>query len=190
MNKPLTTFVLASVCLPIIGLSPLTQPQVDIVNACEYDQPEWTPSPTPETTPESSATPEPTPTATESASPTPTPPIIIYKEELHQEPPTPTQPSLCPDAVPGDVANIYVDRGIPNDGKLEVRWWEPSGASEVHIMYTDGEPGDWRYALLNTPNDGNEVIGELKNNTHYWFQILGVQGCATGRPSAPFDPIP
>ena len=128
--------------------------------------------------------PEPTP------DPEPTPTEEPKQESTTSTPSKPSAPQ-CKDWVPGGVANIYVDRGTPNDGALEVRWLsdEPIGP-EAHIRYTDGDPGDWRYALLNTPNDGVETISGLKNGQHYWFSVAQVNGCAVGTWSGAYDPLP
>lgn len=99
-------------------------------------------------------------------------------------------PGVCTDASIGTVGGIYVDRGVANDGKLEVRWWPAANADRAHIKYTDGEVGDWRYALLNTENDGVQEIGGLQNGKHYWFIVAGVSGCAVGPWSSAFDPLP
>ena len=126
--------------------------------------------------PEPEVTPTPTPTATPSATP----------EERHDNPGAP----VCGDSVPANVANIFVDSGVLNDGKLEVRWLpsEPKG-NKAHIRYSEVD-GQWRYALLNTDNDGHEEIGGLTNGTHYWFQVAQVNGCAVGNYSRSFDPLP
>jgi hypothetical protein len=110
-------------------------------------------------------------------------------EEHHDSPSSPGAPT-CGDSKPGEVANIYVDAGVANDGKLEVRWLpkEPVG-SKAHIRYSEVD-GEWRYSLLNTDNDGHEEIGELQNGTHYWFQVAQVNGCAVGDYSRSFDPTP
>ena len=102
-----------------------------------------------------------------------------------------TQAPTCSDSVPGKVANIFVATGTPNDGKLEVKWLsdEPKG-NKAHIRYTEGNGENWQHALLNTDNDGNEVIGELKNGVHYNFQVAQVNGCAVGPWSKTYDPLP
>ncbi len=104
--------------------------------------------------------------------------------------PAPRNPDWgCPNIKPGKVGGVFVDQGIANDGKVEVRWWPAPGATKAHIAYSEyGQP--WHYALLNTANDGHEEIGFLKNNTRYYFQVAGVEGCAVGDYSAPFDPKP
>lgn len=99
-------------------------------------------------------------------------------------------PGTCSDKVPGSVANINVLTGTPNDGKVEVQWSLPEGASQVHIRYGKYSDEGYPHALLNTPNDGNEVIGELTNGTNYKFQVAGVNGCAVGNYSKMFDPKP
>lgn len=125
--------------------------------------------------------PTPTPTPTETPAPQP---------EQPKSEPAPAGAPVCTDGKPGGVANIFVDQGKPNDGKLEVRWLpeEPKG-NKAHIRYSEVD-GDWRYALLNTDNDGVESIGELQNGVHYWFQVAQVNGCAVGDYSRSFDPLP
>lgn len=154
--------------------------------------PEPTVEPSPSPSPTIEPSPQPTPVPETSPVPTPEPPCGVECQPVLVAKSVPS-PNFCKDAVPGEVANIFVDRGEPNDGKLEVRWLnkEPhEGAKHAHILYTDTVPGDWKYALLNTPNDGIEVIGELKNGVHYWFAVMLVNGCQPGAISAAFDPIP
>jgi len=98
-------------------------------------------------------------------------------------------PGVCPINNIGDVANIYVEVGIPNDGKLTVQWSLPENANQVHILYRQYDE-DWKYALLNTLNDGNEEIGGLKNGVNYAFKVAGVRGCGVGNYSKEFDPKP
>jgi hypothetical protein len=160
------------------GVCPDPEPEPELCDddgALNYGQEgvcEYEPDPEPEPEPD----PEPV-----------TPEVQVISTETSR-----AYPVSCADGVPGDVHNIYVDTGIPNDGKLEVRWLDSDneGATKAHIRYTDGQPGDWRYALLNTDNDGSEVIGELTNGVHYWFQVALVNGCAVGNWSDAFDPLP
>lgn len=170
-------------------------------NNCVVPTPSPSPSPTPTPTPSPSpspspeVTPSPTPTPSVSPVPSPTPASTPCGSACEPVIPAKSVPTatVCRDAVPGEVANIYVDRGTSNDGKLEVRWLNASpneGAQHAHIVYTDTTPGDWKYALLNTPNDGTEVIGELKNNQHYWYSVALVNGCSVGNFSTAFDPVP
>lgn len=174
----------------------------EISHVAFYTRPVPTPTPTATPTPTVSPTPSPTvsPTPTPSVEPSPTPTETPRPTETPKPTEAPSQPSsntstasapVCGDTVPGSVANIYVDRGVANDGKLEVRWLpaEPK-ANKAHIRYTDGQVGDWRYALLNTDNDGIEEIGGLVNGTHYWFQVAQVNNCSVGEWSQPFDPVP
>lgn len=156
-------------------------------NPTPTSPPRQTPTPTQKPTPTPTTTPRVTPTPTSIPQPTPTPTEAPKQESTTSTPTTP----VCEDWVPGGVSNIYVDRGVPNDGKLEVRWLsdDPKG-NEAHIRYTDRDPGDWRYALLNTPNDGVETISGLENGVHYWFSVAQVNGCAVGSWSASYDPLP
>ena len=141
-------------------------------DTCEVPEP----TPTPEVTP----TPDPTPTPTDEP-----------EEKKSWAKTEPAEAPVCEDSTPGGVANIYVDRGTPNDSCLEIRWLndEPV-ADNAHIMYTDGNPGDWRFALLDTENDGVEEICGLQNGTHYWFTVAQVNGCAVGAWSDAYDPLP
>ncbi len=168
-----------------------TQGQVIWNNGCNVSQPTPTATPILTPTPTLELTPTITPTATPSATVTQTP----CGDECKPKEVTKTQPAagICTAGVPGNVGNIYVATGIPNDNKLEVRWSNASpneGAEKAHIMYTDGKPGDWRYALLDTNNDGTEVIGGLVNGKHYWFVVALVHECSVGSWSNAFDPTP
>lgn len=100
------------------------------------------------------------------------------------------EPGVCSDRIPADVANINVLTGTPNDGKVEVQWSLPEGANQVHIRFGKYSDEGYPHALLNTPNDGNEIIGELTNGTNYKFQVAGVNGCSVGSWSKMFDPLP
>lgn len=129
---------------------------------------------------------EPEPTPTEKPSPTPTP-----EQKVGDPEPSKPQAPSCDAWTPGEVANIYVDRGVPNDNCLEVRWLpkEPT-SNKAHIKYTNSNPGEWRYALLDTDNDGVELICGLNNGEHYWFTVAQVNSCAVGGFSSAFDPLP
>lgn len=94
-------------------------------------------------------------------------------------------PGVCPDTRPSRVANINVVT-TGNKGELEVQWALPN-SDRVHIEY--GLEKYAQHALLNTANDGNEVIRDLTSGQHYWFRVSGVTGCAVGEPSEWFDPL-
>jgi hypothetical protein len=174
---------------PSASPSPTPEPSVE-------PTPTPTPSPIPEPTCEElqncevEPTPTPTPTATPSATPTPTPCGDACKpKEPERSVPTAT---VCADGVPGGVGNIYVDVGVKNDGKLEVRWSNASpgeGATQAHIVYGRYGHGA-EHALLNTDNDGVEEIGYLTNGQNYHFRVALVNGCAVGEWSSEYDPMP
>lgn len=152
----------------------------------------------------------PTPSPSPSPTPSPTPPVdqCPYEEgyqptgpcedeceykECEEPSPTPEpphenvvqQPAGQPqDCKNGSIGGIYVDGGVPNDNKVEVRWWPLKDFDKVHIRYSEVD-GDWRYSLLDTENDGHEEIGNLVNGVHYWFQV-GRGECW----SQSFDPMP
>lgn len=123
-----------------------------------------------------------------------------YIPEVPKEEPTPglpgnsptfagsstNAPGVCPISNIGDVANIYVKQ-TGNKEELEVQWSLPENADQVHIEY--GLQQSAEHALLNTPNDGNEVIRNLKSGEHYWFRVAGVRECGVGNYSNWFDPI-
>jgi len=144
------------------------------------------PSPSPEVTPTQIITP------TENIIPTQE--IVPTSEQVPTSGPDNTSKNQeskptskdCQDKTPSTVANInVVNTGIP--GKLNVNWSIPEAGSSAHIEYgTDKVP---EYALLNTPNDGNEIIGGLTKGQHYWFRVAGVNGCAVGDYSDWFDPV-
>lgn len=167
--------------------SPTIQPCVDIdlveawKDEVEIVCSSSTPSATPTATP--SATPSVVPTSTVTPSPSPTP------EAQVQVFTTIPRPDYCHSTLPPAPLNLFVDSGTPNDGKVEVRWTPVGGAQLAHIRY--GETQDsFPYALLNTPNDGHEVIGDLKNKQHYWFEVAQVDGNCVGAYSNAFDPMP
>jgi len=118
---------------------------------------------------------------------TPTPTETPKDEPRHE--PGPAGAPMCQDPVPGNVPNMFVLGGVPNDNCVTVRWWPPEGADKVHIRYSEVD-GEWRYGLNDTPNDGEEEICGLKNGVHYFFQVAGVNGCAVGPWSSSFDPLP
>lgn len=91
----------------------------------------------------------------------------------------------CPNTAPTKVPNIFVtNAGI---GALEVRWI-PTGGNFAHILY-GFEAGKPLYSLLNTPNDGVEVINLLNSGSHYWFSVVNGEGCAWSQLSDWFDPV-
>jgi hypothetical protein len=159
--------------------------------------PTVTPVPTVEVTPTPTQEPTVTPTPTQEVTPTPTetPRITPTPTEVPQS--TPSEPEQssgnstpsCPDLTPVKVNDIWVENPVSNDGKLTIRWGTNPSYGKAHIRYSEVD-GEWRYALLNTENDGTEEIGGLKNGTHYWFQVSYVNGCMPGPYSHSFDPLP
>ena len=151
-------------------------------------------TPTPTVTPTVTVTPTATPTAT--VTPTVTPeatPSATPTEEPKQEGGTPptfakstTEAPSCPVHDIGGVANINVVT-TGNSGELEVQWALPENANKVHIEY--GLEQYAQHALLNTENDGHEVIKNLVSGKHYWFRVAGVRDCGVGSWSNWFDPI-
>lgn len=147
----------------------------------ECEEVEATPTPTPTIDP--TPTPEVTQTPTEEPTPTPT--------ETPKNNPTVSSggssaPGVCSISDIGNVANIYVVT-TGEKGELEVQWSLPSNANQVHIEY--GLEQYAQHSLLNTANDGNEVIRGLKSGEHYWFRVAGVRDCGVGAYSSWFDPI-
>lgn len=124
-----------------------------------------------------------TPTATPSATPTVTPSVTPTSTPVTQPG---NGPVVCTDREPGKVANIFVTT-TGNTRELEVQWSLPADADKVHIEY--GLEKSAQHSLLNTPNDGNEVIKGLTSGQHYWFRVAGVNGCSVGSHSEWFDPL-
>lgn len=132
------------------------------------------PQPTEEITP--TATPEATPTATPSGG---TPPTFAGSST--------EAPGDCDQPKPGRVVNIDV-LSTGSKGELDVHWSLPTGAELAHIEYGLTQSGT-EHSLLNTPNDGNEIIRSLNSGSHYWFRVAGVNGCAVGEYSDWHDPL-
>lgn len=150
----------------------LTQHDNDYAGACQV----------PEVTP----TEEPTPTPSEEPTPTPSReepkgPETIVRDHHDYD-------ASCPDTKPGQVANINVVTGTPNDNTLTVQWALPLGAEKVVIWYgtKNGQPEH----SVTVDNVGSFDIGGLTNGTHYWFAVSGKHGCAVGEASTWVDPLP
>lgn len=160
-------------------------------------EPTNTPEPTPTDVVEPSVTPEPTeevtPTPTEEVTPEPTrEPTQAPTAEHHEDAVltnNTTNTPFCSEATPTRVEDIWVENPIQNDGKLTVRWGTNPNYGKAHIRYSEID-GEWRYALLNTDNDGTEEISGLQNGVHYWFSVAYVNGCSVGTYSRSFDPLP
>lgn len=118
------------------------------------------------------------PESTPSAEPKGDPPIFAGSST--------ESPAVCSVKDIGNVANINV-KTTDNSGELEVQWSLPERADKVHIEY--GLEQNAQHALLNTPNDGNEVIRDLVSGNHYWFRVAGVRDCGVGSYSNWFDPL-
>lgn len=186
----------------------LLQHDADYAGECQVEAtptPTCTPTPTEEVTPTPTDTPkdycetlpgvqaedvdcpeeeEPTPTPTDEPRVTPTP-------GEPGNPPTfagssTNPPGVCPINDIGNVANINV-KTTGNKGELLVQWSIPQNADKVHIIY--GLEQHAQHSLLNTPNDGNEVIRNLVSGKHYWFAVAGVRDCGVGSYSRWFDPL-
>ena len=183
-STPIPTIIPTSTPVPTDTPSPTATPTLppepevcedeNATNYGEEEECEYEEEPTPTLSPE--PTREPTPTE---------------EPKLPSTPPTfqgstTEAPVTCPINTVGNTANINV-LSTGQKGELEVQWSLPSGADKVHIRY--GLEQVAQYALLNTPNDGNEVIGGLTSGSHYWFSVAGVRDDCVGAYSSWFDPI-
>lgn len=172
----------------------------------------YTPTPTQHVIYEPSATPTflclsvtptqaitPTPTETNTPTPTVTPIENVGTPEATIIPQsnttttssndTPKSDPSCHTDLPEDTPHIWITNEVLGDNNLTVHWNSNTKYDTVHIRYSEVD-GEWRYALLDTKDDGQEEISYLKNNTHYWFQAAYVRGCAVGNYSQSFDPVP
>lgn len=115
-----------------------------------------------------------------------TPPAGPAPEVIRVETPTTEAGApVCTDVAPAKIPNIFVvNAGV---GKLEVRWI-PTGGDKAHIFY-GLEVGKPLFSLIDTPNDGVEVIGSLVSGKHYWFSVVNGSGCAWSSLSDWYDPI-
>lgn len=170
------------------ALAHLYQHDADYQGVCKEVEPSISPTPTEEpkdycdTLEGTQAEDEDCP---EEEEPTPTP--TKEPEHVSTLPGSTTEtPASCPINDISRVANIFV-KTTGNKGELEVQWALPANADEAHIEY--GLEKNATHALLNTPNDGNEVIKGLKSGEHYWFRVAGVRDCGVGAFSDWFDPI-
>lgn len=166
----------------------------DTDGACE--EPTLTPTCTP--TPG-----EPIPTVTGEPEATPTPTIVEEPTPEVTRVPEPTSPPndvvtlrtdttstpTCPAQKPENVNDVWVEADAEGNGEMILRWGVNSQYSRVNIVY-GLTPGDMRYSLLNTENDGREVIRGLDNGTHYWFSVANLDGCAVGDYAVWRDPMP
>jgi hypothetical protein len=114
--------------------------------------------PTPEPTVE--PTPDPTPEST----PGPTSEPLVHHTTGTPETcagvPTPTEP-----------ANFHLYR----NGELADLRWSPTEGDTVNIYWKNPSAGDWEHSLINTPNDGNEIVGNL--GSYDWtFGLAQVNG--------------
>lgn len=202
MNKGFTKIgVVMALVVVLIGSFVMVSTTFANNNHRHHHHGQPTPTPTEEVTPTPTPTEEPTLTpdpcdqlevksdVVEDVDPcvTPTP-----TEEPGQpgNPPTfagsSTEAPTCSDVKPGIVANIFV-KPTGAKGELEIQWALPSGAEKAHIEY--GLEQSAQHALLNTANDGNEVVKDLVSGQHYWFRVAGVNGCAVGDFSGWYDPL-
>jgi hypothetical protein len=185
------------------AIAHLTQHDADYSGECEEPEVTPTPTPTPEpdvdycdtvegTQTEDYDCPKDEPTCEELQNcEEPEEPVYPYIHVDSWSQPEPAKaPAVCSITNIGDVANIVALTGTPNDGKIEVQWSLPENADKVHIVYREYSESGWTHALLNTPNDGNEVIGELKNGVNYAFAVAGVRDCGVGKFSQEYDPMP
>lgn len=161
-----------------------------------------TPTPTLDLTPSPTATPSVQPTVT--STPTPTPTATTTPEPTKNDvsstvQSTSTGPATAPkgDDCPIGMkppANIYVDTGAPNDGKVEVRWTPGTSLPYAHIQYWRYDTPTIQYSLLETDNDGVEEIGMLTNGVNWAFRVAEVSrkggGACVGSWSDVYDPMP
>jgi len=142
----------------------------------------------PSTTPRPTATVTATATATASAEPTAEPtkePEVTQTPVIVEIGLTVAGVGECAETAPAKIPNIFVkNAGV---GKLEVRWI-PSGGEKAHIFY-GLKAGSPEHSLINTPNDGVEVIGGLVSGKHYYFAVTNGSGCSWSSLSNWYDPI-
>lgn len=140
---------------------------------------------TPTQTPTPTATP--TPTIIEcdgECEPTPTPTVEVTPvPETHNDVVTvsSTQNTSgdCSALEPQPLNDIWYSDDVKGDGKLTLHWGVDKQYSRAHIVYGLA-PGDIRYSILNTENDGVEEIGGLDSHTTYWFSVGSVHECSVG----------
>ena len=135
-------------------------------------------------------TPTPTPTASPSAAPIPTqPPSNNNSGGGSSGGGSSTQaPGVCSNSLPGDVPNFIV---VPAPNGLELEWAIIPNAQYVDIRY-GFTVGNWIYGAVypqfQIANNGNYTVTGLQPDTSYNFEIAGVNGCAVGNWSNPYDP--
>lgn len=109
--------------------------------------------------------PEPTPT------PTPTPvPEQPIEEEHHTS--MPGAPEICANVpTPDNPANFHLYR----KGEYAELKWLPTDGDTVNIYWKNPASGNWEHSLINSPNDGVEMIGGL--GSYDWsFGLAQVNG--------------
>lgn len=157
----------------------INEARVKVKKVCATATPTASPSATPEVTPSPEPSVTPTPEVTPQPSVTPSPEVRV------ETPLTDAGVGECTDVAPAKIPVIFVDNaGV---GQLEVRWM-PTGGDKAHIFY-GLEVGKPLFSLIDTPNDGVEVIGSLVSGKHYWFSVTNGQGCAWSSLSDWYDPI-
>lgn len=152
-------------------------------------------APTEEPTPtvEPTTTPEPTVEPTVTPEPTREPEVTPEPQPL-----TATQgnsgtglvDNSCHDLKPAEMVQDlwYTDYVVSgNTASLVLHWGTNPNYGSVNIVYGENI-GQWSYAALNIPNNGQFTIGALKPHQTYWFQVAYVRGCAVGDFSHPVDP--
>lgn len=85
----------------------------------------------------------------------------------------------CSALEPQPLNDIWYSDDVKGDGKLTLHWGVDTQYSRAHIVY-GLTPGDIRYSILNTDNDGVEEIGGLDSHTIYWFSVGSVHECSVG----------
>jgi hypothetical protein len=147
-----------------------------------------TETPTPTTTPEPTITPTVEPT--QPITPTPDEPLALMRaSNSGSTEGGSTSTPLCQDTVPYKVSDFWIENPVSGDNALTLHWGTSGDWDKVNIAYGENKY-EWKYALLGTEDDGEEVIGGLKNGQHYWFQIAYVNGCSVSEYSEPIDPLP
>lgn len=162
-----------STITPTLFTSPTPTVPQPTVNPCDGE----CITPSPEVTPEVTRVPEPT------KEPKGEPLTANFSADFSQGGVT-----TCSDLKPTNINDVWLEDDAVGNGELIVRWGVNSNYSKVHIVY-GFEAGDIRYSLLNTENDGREVIGQL-DSRHYWFSVANVNGCAVSDYVQWVDPMP
>lgn len=87
--------------------------------------------------------------------------------------------SVCTDKAPTARPTLTLSESSTSDGQVTLQWTAVSGATTYAINFGT-QPGVYLYGNNNVGNQTSYTVTNLVPGNNYYFQVLGINGCAPG----------